>query len=93
MKAILELPPVDFAHQIGAALAQDVGAVLVAEKIALGVEVASLHLGPDRAIAQEDTVGEIIQKMGHRATAAAVFGARTPRRWQIATIRSARFSV
>ncbi len=60
-----EIAAMDLADQIGAALADDLGAILVAEKIALDVEVARLHLGPHRAVAQHDAIGEIVEEMGH----------------------------
>ena len=60
-----EIAAMDLADQIGTALADDLGAVLVAEKIALDVEVARLHLGPHRAVAQHDAIGEVIEEMGH----------------------------
>ena len=46
-----EITAVDLADQIGAALTNDLGAVFVAEKIALDIELARLHLGPHRAVA------------------------------------------
>ena len=56
----------DLADEVGAALAQDLGAVLVAVEIALDVEVARLHLRAHRAVAQQHAVGEIVEEMGHR---------------------------
>ena len=62
-----EIAAVDLADQVGAAVAQDLGAVLVAEKVALDVEVARLHLGPHRAVAQQHPVGEVVERwMRHR---------------------------
>ncbi len=94
----LEISSVDLADQIRPALADDFGAVLEAEKVALDVEIAPQHLGPHRAVAEHDAVREIIKEVRHRtavdqATAAAGFLARTPSMWQIATVRSARFKV
>ena len=40
-----------------------------------------------------DGWGVELKTVSHHATAAAGLGARTPSRWQIATSRSARFSV
>ena len=62
-----EVAAVDFADQVGTALADNLGAVLLAQKIALDVEVARLHLGPDGAVAQHDAVGQIVEKMSHGA--------------------------
>ena len=56
----------DLADQVRAALADDLGAVLVAEIVALDVEVARLHLGPHRAVAEHDAIGEVVEEMGHR---------------------------
>ena len=47
----LEVVAVHLADEIGTALAQDLGAVLVAVEIVLDVKVAGLRLGPHRAIA------------------------------------------
>ena len=47
----------DLADQIGPAFANDLGAVLVAEKIALDIEVARLDLGSHGSVAQQDAVG------------------------------------
>ena len=60
-----EIAPMDLADQIGAAVAQNLGAVLEPEKIALDVEIARLHLCSHRAVAQHDPVGEVIEKMSH----------------------------
>ena len=54
----LEIAAMDLAHEVGAALAEDLGAVLVAEKVALDIEIARLHLGAHRAVAEQDAVGE-----------------------------------
>src|SRR3954452_12955280 len=62
-----EITPVDLADQVGTAVAQDLGAVLEPEKVALDVEIARLHLRPHRAVAQHDAVGEVVEKMGHSA--------------------------
>ena len=56
----------DLADQVGAAVAQNLGAVLQPEKVALDVEIAGLNLCPHRAVAQHDPIGEVIEKMGHR---------------------------
>ena len=61
-----EIDAVDFADEIGPALVEDLGAVLVPVEIALDIEVARLHLRAHRAIAQQHAVGEIVEKMGHR---------------------------
>src|ERR1700730_10210456 len=63
--ARFEIAPVDLADQIGAAVAQNLGAVLEPEKIALDVEIARLNLCPHRAVAQHDPIGEVIEKMCH----------------------------
>ena len=60
-----QIGEVDLADQVRAAVAQDLGAVLVAEKIALDIEIARLRLGPHRAVAQQHPVGEVVEKMGH----------------------------
>ena len=96
----------DLADQVGAALTHDFGAVFVAQKIALDIELAAPAPGSPsrRRIRRHDrrdsrangSSGDGWIGLGsHRnhAAAAAGFGARTPSRWQIATIRSARFSV
>ena len=100
-----EIAAVDLADQVGTALADDLGAVFETEKIALGVEVARLDLRPHRPVAQarrdrrgnRENGSSAVGRDGCRdhlyAAAAAGRGARTPSRWQIATIRSARFSV
>ena len=92
-----EVTSMDLPDQIGPAFTNDLGAVLVAEKIALDIEVARLDLGSHGSVAQDDAVGEIIEEMRCHSrllqTAAPGFFARTPSRWQIATIRSARLSV
>ena len=62
----LEITPVDFADQIRAALADDLGAVLVAEKVALDIEIERLHPGSHRAVAEHDAVAEIVEKVCHR---------------------------
>ena len=62
----LEIAAVDLADQVGAAVADDLGAVFLAEKVALDVEVARLHLGSHGAVAQDDMVGEVVEEMSHR---------------------------
>ena len=63
----LEIAEVDLADEIRAALAQDLGAVLVAaENRARYRESRRLHLGAHRPVAQQHPVGEIVEKMGHR---------------------------
>ena len=61
----LEIAAMDFADQVGTALADDLGAVFLAQEVALYVEVARLHLGPDGPVAQHDAVGEVVEEMGH----------------------------
>jgi hypothetical protein len=56
---------VDLADEVGAALADDLGAVLVAEKVALDIEIAGLNAGAYGTIAEHDAVGEIIEKVSH----------------------------
>src|ERR1700751_2750031 len=62
----LQIAAMNFADQVGAALTQNLGAVLEPEKVALDVEIARLHLRPHGAVAQHDPIGEVIEKMGHR---------------------------
>src|ERR1700719_4341501 len=78
--ARFEIAPVDLADQIGAAVAQNLGAVLEPEKIALDVEIARLHLRPHRAVAQHDPIGEVIEKMGHRRVYACDSKSSPPRK-------------
>src|SRR5205085_141087 len=61
-----EIAAVDLQDEIGPALAQDLGAVLVPPKIALDIKLARLHLRADRPVAEQHTVGEIIEQMRHR---------------------------
>src|SRR6516162_8410776 len=56
----------DLADQIGAAVAEDLGAVLIAHKVALDIEIARLHLGAHRAVAEHDAIGEVVEEMRHR---------------------------
>ena len=62
-----EIAAMDLADQVRAAVAQNLGAVLETEKVALDVEIARLHLSPHRAVTQHDPIGEVVEKMGHRA--------------------------
>ncbi len=64
--ASLEIAAVDLADEVGAALADDLGAVLMTEKAALDIEIERLHPGSHRAVAQHDAIGEVIEEMGHR---------------------------
>src|SRR6516225_9369352 len=66
-----KIAAVDLADQVGAALVEDLGAVLEPEKVALDVEIERLYSGAHRAVAEHDPVGEVIEKMRHHAAAAA----------------------
>ena len=55
----------DLAHEVGAALVQDLGAVLVALVVAVDVKRTRLHLRAHRAVAQQHPVGEVIEDVGH----------------------------
>src|SRR5205814_8191731 len=61
-----EIAAVDLQDEIGPALAQDLGAVLVPPKIALDIALARLHLRADRPVAEQHTAGETIEQMRHR---------------------------
>src|SRR5271170_1979333 len=69
-----EITPVDLADQVGTAVAQNLGAVLEPEKVALDVEIARLNLCPHRAVAQHDPIGQVIEEMGHQPLSAALRG-------------------
>src|SRR6516164_8105627 len=64
----------DLADQIGAAVAEDLGAVLTAHKVALDIEIARLHLGAHRAVAEHDAIGEVVEEMRHEPLSAALRG-------------------
>ena len=55
----------DRTDEVRTALADNLGAVLEAEKVALDVEIACLHLGPHRAVTEHDAIGEIVEKVCH----------------------------
>src|SRR6185437_581857 len=81
-----QMRQMDVAHHIGPGLAQDVGDVLMAVEVALDIERARLHLGPHRAIAEKDALGEEVKDMRHDQTAwqaTAAVAARTPIMWQM----------
>ena len=60
-----EIAAMDLADQVRAAVAQNLGAVLETEKVALDVEIARLNLSPHRAVTQHDPIGEVVEEMGH----------------------------
>ncbi len=60
-----QISEMDLAHEIGPALAEHVGAVLMAVIVALDIELARLHLRPHRAVAQQHPVPEIVENMRH----------------------------
>ena len=56
----------DLADEIGAALVQDLGAVLLAEIVAIEVEIARLDLGAHCSITEQDSLGEMVEEVAHR---------------------------
>src|SRR6185312_2143620 len=71
-----QIAQMDFAHEVWPALTQDLGAVLMAEIVALDIERARLHLRPHGAVAQQDPVGKIVENVWH----VTVLACRTLRR-------------
>ncbi len=91
-----EIAPMDLADQVRAAVAQNLGAVLEPEKVALDVEIARLHLRPHRAVAQHDPIGEVVEEMGHsagRKALAALREIRRPRRRRGSRVSGSRGTV
>ena len=64
-----EMAEMNVAHQVGAALAQDVGEVLLAAIVALDIELQRLHLGAHRAVAEQHALGQDVEDMRPSVTA------------------------
>jgi hypothetical protein len=60
------MTPVDRADEVRTALADNFGAILQAEKVALDIEIARLHSGPHPAVTEHDTISEIVEEVCHR---------------------------
>ena len=60
-----EIAHMDVAHEVGAALVQDLGAVLLAEEILVDVELGRLHARAHGAVAQQHVAGEEVEKGAH----------------------------
>ena len=65
VRAGFQVAGVDLAHQVGPRAGEDVGAVLLAEEVALDVEIRRLDARAEAAVAEQHLVLQGFEKRGH----------------------------